>query len=1012
MGKPNALRHLFLRLGILWVALFLMPASLVAQSYLDAQFKNLDSLFRAEKYRPELIQGAQDALKGTKKGSPERAILLYHIGVTHRRLANYQEAIECIKQSREIIDQNSTASAEIRYHIYQELTNLYEHFGIATTAMDNLLEEMELISNTIDILGNELKADTDKATRLRIADDIQLWAWRMSSCMMFFSTKFSIFAESTLKELPEFKKETKSIFGVNSLEYAQAEMLEGQLLEQTFAYEKAQQAYIRGVTRYVKLVGNRSPQYAEALYYWALLKSKLGDFDTARTSLQLVLRILDAKALKNHTYAAALEALALLNASEGALEEAAGQMQEAYDIQVVLFGENSPRAFHNQLQMTEVYMAQGNDRAAEAVFALLAKHFDKMYPLDISTSFQKEARLHINRNEFNEALQFLEGSQEIFDSAKGTFSENKEELLQHHHNLAYCYFRTNQYDKAETHYQQFLDINRQFAHDLFLFLSEQQRAAYWAHQSPILEQMLRINHTPENSHDTDFSHAMAKHWQARSSLLYDAALFQKGILLEASRNILAAIEQSDNAKLKQQLARQQTIYQQLARLASTPISSPQIAAQIRELKQESAQLERALMSGSRQYADFMTYLNITWRDIHRGLGDHDVAIEFITSTDGERTYYSAELLRKAFEQPLHVPLFNLPNGQPLNLDLRFVDHFLWPKLLPHLDPGDRIYFSPSGDLHKIAIEYLLVARGERASDRFQIHRLSSTRQLAMQTKPSENRSAVLYGGLDFNLGVEEMAYYAAVSPTRGTSVHANPKQLQTHTLWSYLPGTAQEVRQITPLLQQNNYTTTLYTGAEGIEESFKAQSGKRNRLMHIATHGFYLPEETPEEAAKAALRATFRTVHEEQSLLQSGLIFSGANHAWTAGASALPEAVEDGILTAKEIAALDLQGVDLVVLSACQTGLGAITGEGVFGLQRAFKKAGAQSLLMTLWEVDDTATQQMMTAFYRHLTSGKSKHEALAAAQKELQQKTFTTPDGATRSGTDPYYWAGFILLD
>ena len=113
--------------------------------------------------------------------------------------------------------------------------------------------------------------------------------------------------------------------------------------------------------------------------------------------------------------------------------------------------------------------------------------------------------------------------------------------------------------------------------------------------------------------------------------------------------------------------------------------------------------------------------------------------------------------------------------------------------------------------------------------------------------------------------------------------------------------------------------------------------------------------------------------------------------------------VEDGILTAKEIALMDLRGTDLITLSACQTGLGEVSGEGVFGLQRGFKKAGVSSILMSLWKVDDIATQILMTAFYENLLSGKSKAESLRIAQDEVR---------STDSYEDPYYWAAFILLD
>ena len=115
----------------------------------------------------------------------------------------------------------------------------------------------------------------------------------------------------------------------------------------------------------------------------------------------------------------------------------------------------------------------------------------------------------------------------------------------------------------------------------------------------------------------------------------------------------------------------------------------------------------------------------------------------------------------------------------------------------------------------------------------------------------------------------------------------------------------------------------------------------------------------------------------------------------------IPEGVDDGVLTAKEISRLDFQGLDLVVLSACQTGLGAITGEGVFGLQRGFKKAGAQTIIMSLWKVDDAATKDLMTDFYKNLMNGMSKRESFMKSQEMLRVKY-----------QDPKKWAAFIMVD
>ena len=125
------------------------------------------------------------------------------------------------------------------------------------------------------------------------------------------------------------------------------------------------------------------------------------------------------------------------------------------------------------------------------------------------------------------------------------------------------------------------------------------------------------------------------------------------------------------------------------------------------------------------------------------------------------------------------------------------------------------------------------------------------------------------------------------------------------------------------------------------------------------------------------------------------------NIAFTGHRDQLPEGVQDGILTAKEISQLDLRDTDLVVLSACETGRGEITSEGVFGLQRAFKMAGVQTLVMSLWKVDDNATSLMMQTFYEHLLSGMSKREAFNLAQAAVRAKY-----------SEPYYWAGFVMLD
>ena len=275
------------------------------------------------------------------------------------------------------------------------------------------------------------------------------------------------------------------------------------------------------------------------------------------------------------------------------------------------------------------------------------------------------------------------------------------------------------------------------------------------------------------------------------------------------------------------------------------------------------------------------------------------------------------------------------------------------------------------------------------SDKYEIYRMSSTRFLAMEYTPKPMKNSVLYGGIFYDSDTTTMKQESDRYSTRSVSISSfsDLNKEENHGSLNYLPGTKTEVENIYVKLKKKKVKTTVYEGSAANEESFKALSGKDIELLHVATHGFFLP--------------TDEKLTGDQSLIQSGLLFSGANYAWQN--QPVPEGIEDGVLTAKEISFMDLCKTDLVVLSACQTALGEITGEGVFGLQRGFKKAGARTIIMSLWPVDDNATLLMMTEFYTNLAKGMSKREAFIAAQNKVK----------TSAGFEnPRFWAAFIMLD
>ena len=197
----------------------------------------------------------------------------------------------------------------------------------------------------------------------------------------------------------------------------------------------------------------------------------------------------------------------------------------------------------------------------------------------------------------------------------------------------------------------------------------------------------------------------------------------------------------------------------------------------------------------------------------------------------------------------------------------------------------------------------------------------------------------------------------------------------------------------------------VYQGREALEEVFEGM--RAPRLLHVATHGYFFPYQevlagdlpgSPERFGAERRLARIRGT--ENPLLRSGLVLAGAN---AVGAETDSLGVDDGWLTAEEIGLLNLQGTELVVLSACETGLGEVRlGEGVSGLRRAFRYAGARTLVMSLFLVEDQATQELMGRFYRRLKAGHGKLEALRGAQLEMMRR---------KGGAHPFYWASFVLV-
>lgn len=415
-------------------------------------------------------------------------------------------------------------------------------------------------------------------------------------------------------------------------------------------------------------------------------------------------------------------------------------------------------------------------------------------------------------------------------------------------------------------------------------------------------------------------------------------------------------------------------------------------------------LKRKLMEKEASIDDFVKPFFLHWQDVQAKLKDDDIAIEFIKVNPFKNIpAYVAVTIRRQYEMPKLTTLFIEDEFKKLSDTLYYqskdMADLVWKPLQSELEGIKNIYFSPSGALYNIGIEYL------PGMENYNIYRLSSTRELVTGGKTEAENRAVLYGGLDYYAGFDTITNRKSEIKADFYIEHANVRGMNLRGGKELLPQTKIEVELIGKELKNAQWNCVLLTDGKGTEESFKDLSGKKIKTLHLSTHGFYYTKEEADNTGYDFLRLDNRPASaEDKALTRSGLILSGANHILER--KELPDNVEDGILTAKEIADVDFRGLDLVVLSACQTGLGDISqSEGVFGLQRGFKKAGAHSMLMSLWKVDDEASQILMTQFYKNLLAGQSKRQSLLSAQDYLRKA-----DGGKYD--EPKYWGAFILLD
>lgn len=724
------------------------------------------------------------------------------------------------------------------------------------------------------------------------------------------------------------------------------------------------------------------------LYYY------IRNYDTAIHWYNLAKGLCDRNENRNLTYALLISNMSLCYISKHCLYYAKLLSDEAYRICMEFYGKTSNDANDRLMilnNLASIYMQIKDYSKGKEIYELI---------IETASSKANESTKALTLTNLSEYYFLFERD---YDKAEVCLQKALDlDVASYITNIAeldLCFLHCLAHDgKALSEIKKYNDAVKNNMVKTFAHFSEVERENYWTQQS---QGLVVLNNMAAFNFDTPEARTMA----------FDNALFTKNMLINSSR-LLGNIVEGDK-DLKQVFSSMLSLKN---KLSDKRISKDSISYYVDMI----SLLERQIITSTPDFNNRLKKQFKTTADVKGFLSNCDVAIEFVFlpqiafPLDDSKMQLGALILKKRSDSPMLIPLcseLELTDlfEEELSTNQDFVDKLydihdtrlyklIWSAIEPYIDKGSVIYYSPTGYISKINLSAISDGT-HRLIDKYDIHEVSTTAMIGEVKLQKFNNisNAVLYGDINYFEDVSIMTENSKIYDSYSSGEFIANRSLNRGT-WDLLPETKEEVENISKHMAIKGIQNHLYTQNEANEESFKSLNSVAPDIIHIATHGFYFSQRS--NISSQFFKDLKSYTKKDNSLLYSGLLFAGANNVWTG--KKLDNGVEDGILTSDEISHLDLSGNKLTVLSACSTGLGDIDEiDGVFGLQRAFKRAGVNTLLMSLWKVPDEETRTLMVVFYDQLLSGKSPYQALKQAQNIL-----------IKQGKTPYYWAGFVLLD
>lgn len=862
----------------------------------------------------------------------------------------------------------------------------------------NLIEEGELLLSLANI---DLQLQ-QYASCTKHVSECQLFLKKNKQDKGFYAAKLKEvtgllehrkgFSKLGLEQLKEAVVLMNQLFGSSSQHQASVLSNIGIILQETADYAGAEKVLRESLDIRINIFGKQHPQVAISLLNLGNIYMQQGRFREADDVYLRALRMYQEFRMVQHpNYVLLLNNIGLL-----------GMKMDDYSSALQIFSTLLTALEKDPLSSAQVKATFYNN---------LSSLYQSLFKYDSAAYYAKKAMGSIERELGKENILYIKSASNYIQAiqhqhAKEASLEYKQleaiidKSLDPYHemrsiffgNMALFYIEQKEWSKASQAAILANEVSLQFYKKNFYILSEQEKLTWWKKsqvQFSILPSIyLRVIGTPLA--DTLAMYMMREQMQI------------KGFVLQDGIQSIQRFRKSATPQMQNMLDQWQYQQQLLSKQRLLSVSERNLS--VDSLENLVNQLERNMKLS--EFTGISSNQEIDWlKDLQLVLKTDEVAIEFVRFDDITQSDYPVHYAALVLSGGKAVPQFvHLGTEKKLQQwlqqkvgatkessvsrlyrssitkkapDIFLGDSlyaFVWKPLLPYLQNAKKVHYTADGLLHQIAFQALPQGKDKLLIDEYQLFSYASMRQLIQKSSNAFTwKSAVLIGNPNFG------------------SIPSTAKDG-----WSPLPGTALEINSLHPIMTANKMQVKTMLDESATETAFQQLDGQSPDIIHVATHGFFLPDPSDRKKANASNLSRFSLVSDP--LLRSGLVFAGGNSTWT---GQQPAGGNDGILTAYELAQLNLSKTKMMVMSACETALGdVLDSEGVFGLQRACKLAGVQYLLLSLWQVPDQETALLMQTFYTNLLKGLSPREALYQAQKKW------------RNEWPPYAWAAFLIIE